>query len=87
MDVANGCFAADCGNQKTQTIDVAKKCQISKKVKEEVDGCKCCCLLSHLFGVVTDAALRVPDASWHGDVVNVFLLKSEWACQVGRAGV
>jgi hypothetical protein len=42
MDVANGCFAADCGNQKTQTIDVAKKCQISKKVKEDVDGCKCC---------------------------------------------
>ncbi|KAK3897345.1 hypothetical protein C8A05DRAFT_48003 [Staphylotrichum tortipilum] len=30
MDVANGCFAADCGNQKTQTIESAKKCQISE---------------------------------------------------------
>jgi len=38
MDVKNGCFAADCGNQKTQNIDNAKRCQISKKVKEEVDG-------------------------------------------------
>ncbi|KAG7293471.1 hypothetical protein NEMBOFW57_003522 [Staphylotrichum longicolle] len=38
MDVANGCFAADCGNQKTQSIDDAKRCKISKKVREEVDG-------------------------------------------------
>ena len=40
MDVANGCFAADCGNQKTQTIANANKCVISKKVHEDVDGCK-----------------------------------------------
>jgi len=40
MDVKNGCFAADCGNQKSQNIDSANRCQITKKVKEEVDGCK-----------------------------------------------
>jgi hypothetical protein len=40
MDVRNGCFAADCGNQKSQTIDSANRCQITKKVREEVDGCK-----------------------------------------------
>ncbi|KAK3291574.1 uncharacterized protein B0H64DRAFT_469388 [Chaetomium fimeti] len=38
MDVPNGCFAADCGNQKSQSIDSANKCQIPKKVKEDVDG-------------------------------------------------
>ncbi|KAK4122024.1 hypothetical protein N657DRAFT_622599 [Parathielavia appendiculata] len=38
MDVPNGCFAADCGNQKTQNIESANRCQIAKKVKEEVDG-------------------------------------------------
>jgi hypothetical protein len=42
MDVPNGCFAADCGNQKTQSIESANRCQITKKVKEEVDGCKSC---------------------------------------------
>jgi hypothetical protein len=40
MDVPNGCFAADCGNQKTQSIESANRCQITKKVKEDVDGCK-----------------------------------------------
>lgn len=40
MDVPNGCFAADCGNQKTQSIDSANRCQITKKVREDVDGCK-----------------------------------------------
>ncbi len=40
MDVKNGCFAADCGNQKTQNNDAAARCQISKKVREDVEGCK-----------------------------------------------
>jgi len=35
-----GCFSATCGNQKSQTIDVANKCVIPKTVKEDVDGCK-----------------------------------------------
>ena len=35
-----GCFSATCGNQKSQNIDAALKCTISKTVKEDVDGCK-----------------------------------------------
>lgn len=36
----NGCFSATCGNQKSQDIASATKCQIKKTVKEEVDGCE-----------------------------------------------
>ncbi|KAL1843966.1 hypothetical protein VTJ49DRAFT_6370 [Mycothermus thermophilus] len=35
---ANGCFAADCGNQRSQSIEEAKRCVIPKRVREEVDG-------------------------------------------------
>ncbi|KAK3348968.1 hypothetical protein B0T25DRAFT_609353 [Lasiosphaeria hispida] len=38
MDVANGCFAADCGNQKSQDITAANKCVIKKTIREDVDG-------------------------------------------------
>lgn len=37
-----GCFSAECGNQKSQDINAANKCQIRKTVKEDVDGCECC---------------------------------------------
>lgn len=40
MDVKNGCFSFDCGNQKVQNVENANRCQISKKVREDVDGCK-----------------------------------------------
>ncbi|KAF2688758.1 hypothetical protein K458DRAFT_475426 [Lentithecium fluviatile CBS 122367] len=34
----NGCFSAECGKQKSQTIDVANKCTIKRTVNEDVDG-------------------------------------------------
>jgi hypothetical protein len=34
----NGCFSAECGKQKSQTIDVANKCQIKRTINEDVDG-------------------------------------------------
>lgn len=70
MDVANGCFAADCGNQKTQSIDDAKRCKISKKVREEVDGCKllpCDNLREYEADFVCD---RVRYAPGYGDEVG-----------------
>ncbi|KAK4653465.1 hypothetical protein QC762_0083870 [Podospora pseudocomata] len=35
---ANGCFSATCGNQKSQDIATANKCQIKKTVREDVEG-------------------------------------------------
>ncbi|KAK0671589.1 hypothetical protein QBC41DRAFT_385671 [Cercophora samala] len=35
---ANGCFSATCGNQKSQDIATANRCQIQKTVREDVDG-------------------------------------------------
>ncbi|TLS29928.1 hypothetical protein PpBr36_02231 [Pyricularia pennisetigena] len=37
MDRA-GCYGAQCGSLKTQAIDVASKCEIPPKVKEDYDG-------------------------------------------------
>jgi len=34
----NGCFSAECGKQKSQTIDIANKCQIKRTINEDVDG-------------------------------------------------
>ena len=40
MDTA-GCMGATCSSGlKTQTIDAARKCVVSKKVNENIDGCK-----------------------------------------------
>jgi hypothetical protein len=37
---ATGCFGAKCKDMKTQAIDNAKKCSVSKKVQEPLDECK-----------------------------------------------
>ena len=67
MDVRNGCFAADCGNQKSQNIDSANKCQISKKVKEEVDGCESLYIFVFFMGsILIHAESRVHQPPGHG---------------------
>jgi hypothetical protein len=35
-----GCFSAECGNQRSQDNKEAEKCTIEKTVREDVDGCK-----------------------------------------------
>jgi len=37
---ASGCFGAKCKDMKTQVIDNAKKCSVTKKVNEPLDECK-----------------------------------------------
>ncbi|KAK4459853.1 hypothetical protein QBC42DRAFT_230865 [Cladorrhinum samala] len=41
MDSNSGCMGASCGGLKTQSVDVANKCSVNGKVKEQFDGCKC----------------------------------------------
>jgi hypothetical protein len=37
---ASGCMGAKCGSMKTQTIDIAKQCNVKPTVAENHDGCK-----------------------------------------------
>jgi hypothetical protein len=48
---ARGCFGAKCQTMVNQNVDVAKKCSVSAKVKEDIEGCKSTFIPRHAIDI------------------------------------